>query len=112
MSNKNKLGVTGINLVVYAVIGLIIITVVAFMLGNKIRDFSKGKEQAPTCSGACSAAGAKYSAPISKKSCDFVGGKAMGGTFYDVENYDEPCFDEDGSGCAPSTEPRVCCCYG
>jgi len=57
MSNKSKLGVTGINVVVYAVIGLIILTVVIFMVGKNIGNFVTGKDNARTCAAACNAVG-------------------------------------------------------
>ncbi len=108
-----KKGITGISLIIYGVIGLVILVLVSVMLGSKIGDFSKGKERAQTCGGACSAAGEKYSGIMSKKGCDLAKGKVMGGDFYDVKTYEEPCYDPyDPDGCTPSSEPKACCCYG
>ena len=101
MFYKKKKGMTGISIVMYAVIGLIIITVVLFMVGKNIGNFITGKDKARTCAGACNAGGADDFAAISRDNCvGIVKGRPIGGQYSDVTGIDEA-----------TGKPRVCCCY-
>lgn len=71
MLNINRHGITGINLIVYAVIGLIIITVVIFMVGKNIGNFVTGKDNARTCAVACKAVGSDNSyTHLNREECE------------------------------------------
>lgn len=97
-----KKGMTGISLVMYAVIGLIIITVVVFMVGNKIGDFVSGKEDAISCKSACNSIGFDSAWDLyTKEECEDKNNDpnvnkrweyaSMHGTYSDVSNGNACC---------------------
>lgn len=68
LSNQRR-GITGISLIVAAVIGLLILTVVIFMVGKNVGNFATGKDKARTCAAACSAIGADGHTSLLKENC-------------------------------------------
>ena len=100
MLNNHRRGITGINLVVAAVIGLLILTVLVFMVGKNVGNFAAGKDNTRTCAAACSAGGADDFATISRDDCTgIIKGRQIGGQYSDV------------AGTDATGKPRICCCF-
>lgn len=57
MLYNHRRGITGISLIIAAVIGLLILTVVIFTVGKNVGNFVTGKDKARTCAAACGAVG-------------------------------------------------------
>jgi hypothetical protein len=74
-----KKAMTGIQLIVSAVIGLIIIVVVIMMITGKLGAFGEGTEQAGTCDNLCKGIG-KSEHDISSGATATLGLKASDGT--------------------------------
>ena len=97
---QNKKALSGITLIVAAVIGLLILTAVLFMVGKNVGNFAAGKDKARTCAAACSAGGADDFAAISRDDCaGIIKGRHIGGQYSDV------------TGTDATGKPRICCCF-
>jgi hypothetical protein len=99
-----KKGISGITLIVSAVIGLIIIVVVVMMITGKLGAFGKGVDEAFTCENTCNALGHDFSGTglttLNSRDCkNLLKGKIVPGKFSDI-----PDTNSDG-------DPVICCCF-
>jgi hypothetical protein len=99
-----KKGISGINLIVSAVIGLIIIIVIIMMLTGKLGAFGEGTESAVSCENICKSLGYDLSGvgsgALSKAGCEILDkSTVLPGKFGDIP-------ERNSEGIA-----AVCCCY-
>ena len=81
-----------ISLIAAIIVGLIIITIVTFMIGKKTASFVEGKENVRTCNNACNAIGKDTGSGVGKGDCiKFIKGVPLFGDYIDVSSDLECC---------------------